>query len=140
MTRTPIAVIKLMPGQAGYYDEYSRVYLTIGNPTATIYSGTNCAQLRRSIKNGTIGLVSGSLGPNVPPVKIVEDGKGGARLVSNYEEEHKPVFTKEDVIEEKPVVEETKPVEATEETETVEETDEAAKEDKKPARRRKPAK
>ena len=134
MTRTPIAVIKLMPGQAGYYDEYSRVYLTIGNPTATIYSGTNCAQLRRSIKNGTIGLVSGSLGPNVPPVKIVEDGKGGARLVSNYEEEHKPVFAKEDVIEEKSIVEETKP------EETVEETEETAKEEKKPARRRKSAK
>ena len=39
-----IAVIRLAPGQVGYYDELSRIHLTIGNPERAIYAGTNCSQ------------------------------------------------------------------------------------------------
>lgn len=58
--RYPIATIKLAPGEAGYYDEYSRIYLSSTNPVTTIYSGTNCTQIKKSIKSGRLRLVSGS--------------------------------------------------------------------------------
>lgn len=57
--RIPIATIKLAPGEAGYYDEYSRIYLSSTRPDAVIYSGTNCTQIKRSIKSGRLRLVSG---------------------------------------------------------------------------------
>lgn len=89
--REPIAKIALAPGQVGYYDQYSRIHLTLGKPEAIIYSGTNCAQIRRSIKAGTIRLVSGTLGEQIPPLKLVKTTKG-IKLVSNAAKEHEPVF------------------------------------------------
>lgn len=61
MAKKPIAEIQLMPGQGGYYDPLSRIHLTTARPKAIVYSGTNCAQLRRSIKAGRIRLSWGSL-------------------------------------------------------------------------------
>ena len=91
--KEPIARIALAPGQVGYYDEYSRIYLTIGTPEATIYSGTNCAQIRRSIKSGRIRLLSGSLGAPVAPFRIV-DTPSGKKIVSNVKKELEPVVAK----------------------------------------------
>lgn len=137
--REPIAKIALCPGQVGYYDEYSRIHLTLGKPEAVVYSGTNCAQIRRSIKAGTIRLVSGTLGEQVPPFKIVKT-KTGAKLVSNAVKEHAPVYAQtkvEDKVETKaektPVVEETpaaEPVieEQVEETTVAEEAKEVVEE------------
>ena len=86
-----IAVVRLAPGQAGYYDELSGVYLTAGNRTAAIPSGTNCAQLRRSVRMGTIILQSGTLGGDIPEVRIMEH-EGKYYLVPNTEEVNKPVY------------------------------------------------
>lgn len=65
-----IALIRLARGQVGYYDELSRIHLTIGQPEAPIYAGTNCSQLRRSVKSGRLILVSGSLGVENTPKKV----------------------------------------------------------------------
>lgn len=86
-----IAVVRLAPGQAGYYDELSGVYLTAGKRTAAIPSGTNCAQLRRSVRMGTIILESGTLGGDIPEVRIMEH-EGKYYLVPNTEEVNKPVY------------------------------------------------
>lgn len=86
-----IAVVRLAPGQAGYYDELSGVYLTAGKRTAAIPSGTNCAQLRRSVRMGTIILQSGTLGGDIPEVRIMEH-EGKYYLVPNTEEVNKPVY------------------------------------------------
>lgn len=86
-----IAVVRLAPGQAGYYDELSGVYLTAGKRTAAIPSGTNCAQLRRSVRMGTIILQSGTLGGDIPEVRIMEH-EGKYYLVPNTEEINKPVY------------------------------------------------
>ena len=86
-----IAVVRLAPGQAGYYDELSGVYLTAGKRTAAIPSGTNCAQLRRSVRMGTIILQSGTLGGDIPEVRIMEH-EGKYYLVPNPEEVNKPVY------------------------------------------------
>lgn len=61
MTRKAIAVIALSPGEIGYYDDYSRIYLSNSSPRATIYSGTNLHQIRKSIKSGRLRLIEGSL-------------------------------------------------------------------------------
>lgn len=74
MSREIIAVIQLQPGQGGYYDDLSRIHLTIGNPRANVYAGTNCTQLRRSLKAGRLKLVTGSLGTEVPPFKLIRKG------------------------------------------------------------------
>lgn len=86
-----IAVVRLAPGQAGYYDELSGIYLTAGKKTAGVPAGTNCAQLRRSVRMGTIILQSGTLGEDVPEVRIMEH-EGKYYLVPNTEEVNKPVY------------------------------------------------
>ena len=86
-----IAVVRLAPGQAGYYDELSGIYLTAGKPVAGIPSGTNCAQLRRSVRMGTIILQSGTLGGDIPEVRIMEH-EGTYYLIPNTEEVNKPVY------------------------------------------------
>lgn len=89
-----IAVIRLAPGQAGFYDELSGIYLTAGSPVAAVPSGTNCSQLRRSLRMGTIILERGTLGGDIPEIKIVEQG-GQYFLVPNTEEVNKPIYAKE---------------------------------------------
>lgn len=93
----PIAEIKLAPGEAGYYDEYSRIYLSSTSPRAVIYPGVNCTQIKRSIRSGRLILVSG--GFDVPPkqeenkVKItpVITPDPVVEVAVNEQEEAKPV-------------------------------------------------
>lgn len=75
MSKNTIAVIQLAPGEVGYYDELSRIHLTIGHPTEAVEAGTNCTQLRHSVRSGRLRLVSGSLGAEVPPFKFVKRGE-----------------------------------------------------------------
>lgn len=77
MTRQIIAKVKLTPGQGGFFDPVSRVHLTHGSPVADIYAGTNTEGLKKALRNRTISLVSGSLGEQKSPFKLVrkEDGK-----------------------------------------------------------------
>ena len=90
MSENFIATIKLAEGQVGFYDPLSRIHLTIGNPIAYVHSGTNCAQLRRSVKSGRIRLLDGTLGAEVAPFKVVKVGNK-YKLASNKEEEMKPI-------------------------------------------------
>lgn len=62
---TVIAEIRLAPGEVGYYDDYSRIYLNSARPTAKIYAGMNTTQIRRSIRSGRLRLISGSLNPEI---------------------------------------------------------------------------
>lgn len=54
-------VIRLAPGRAGWYDEASRLHLTIANPEAEIEKGTNITNIKKSIKRHSLLLVQGSL-------------------------------------------------------------------------------
>lgn len=103
-----IATIKLAEGQVGFYDPLSRIHLSISNPIAHVISGTNCAQLRRSVKSGRIRILEGTLGGDVPPFKVVKTGNK-IKLVSNVAEEMKPVVA-EPVAENKPVMPEVKEI------------------------------
>lgn len=139
-----IAVVRLQPGQGGYYDELSRVHLTIGNPQANIYAGTNCTQLRRSVKSGRLRLISGSFGPDVPPFQLVR--RGDFYVLAHNSENHpipvktdaepvtEPVVTEQPVVAEQPGAEkpEDLPVEVEEKVEDQpEETPEAAADEQK---------
>ena len=65
---TVIAEIRLAPGEVGYYDDYSRIYLNASRPTAKIYAGMNTVQIRKSIRSGRLRLISGSLSPSAAPI------------------------------------------------------------------------
>ena len=113
MSKNTIAVVQLSPGEVGYYDELSRIHLTIGHPAEAVEAGTNCTQLRRSVKSGRLRLVSGSLGAEVPPFKFVRDG---GRYVLTKNDETAPSIVvakpKEAAAEVKAAAEENKAAEA----------------------------
>ena len=113
MSKNTIAVVQLSPGEVGYYDELSRIHLTIGHPAEAVEAGTNCTQLRRSVKSGRLRLVSGSLGAEVPPFKFVRDG---GRYVLTKNDETAPSIVvakpKEAAAEVKAAAEESKAAEA----------------------------
>ena len=69
MTREIIAEIRLAPGEVGYYDDYSRLYLSTAKPSAYIYAGMNTTQIRKSIRSGRLRLISGSLTGKPAPKK-----------------------------------------------------------------------
>ena len=91
MQKQPIAKIRLASGEVGYYDDYSRIYLSVANPEAYIYPGTNLFQIKRSIKSGRLRLIEGSLSEPVveaAEVEVPEEVK--AEEVSVPEEEIAP--------------------------------------------------
>ena len=68
-----IAEIRLAPGEVGYYDDYSRIYLNSARPVAKIYAGMNTTQIRKSIRSGRLQLISGTLDVvAAKPKQIVE--------------------------------------------------------------------
>lgn len=74
MQKQPIAKIRLASGEVGYYDDYSRIYLSVANPEAYIYPGTNLFQIKRSIKSGRLRLIEGSLSePVVEKLVVTSD-------------------------------------------------------------------
>lgn len=109
MKREIIAEVKLASGEVGYYDDYSKLYLTINKPYGVIYSGTNLTQIKRSIKSGRLKLISGKL--------FDTDKKPVVEVKPPVEEDNK----KEDQVE--TPVEEVKPEEVApvENTEVIEE-------------------
>ena len=142
MTRKAIAVIALSPGEIGYYDDYSRIYLSNSSPRATIYSGTNLYQIRKSIKSGRLRLVEGSLveGEAINN-KDIKPENTEIKPIPSIVEEKKPaieieVVKKHDVKEQIPVeqketeavnapdeqVEEIKPAKRTRKSKKLEET------------------
>ena len=61
-TKKVIAVVRLNAGQGAYYDELTRIHLTVRHPQANVYAGMNVSGLRRSVKSGRLRLVQGSFG------------------------------------------------------------------------------
>lgn len=59
---THIAVVALVPGQSGFYDDLSGIRLSLENTEAKISSGVNTVGLINAVKAGKITVVSGSLG------------------------------------------------------------------------------
>ena len=151
-----IATIRLAMGRVAYYDELTRIHLTIDNPIQEIYEGMNLTNIRKGVKNKSLTLLSGSLDVkneddknNFIPVDniksaINKEEKKVKEVKENKDtEEEKPkeVIVEEDknqepIIEEK--VEEIKPKESETESDTnTSEDGEDKKEEKKTTKRRK---
>lgn len=94
-----IAEVRLAPGEVGYYDDYSRIYLNTYRTNADIFEDTNIKQIRKSVRSGRLRLVSGSLDPQ--PQKVVETTK--AQKVTPEVKKEEPA---KKPVEEKVVVEE----------------------------------
>lgn len=142
MSNTIIAQVKLASGEVGYYDDYSRLYLTISNPIGIIYSGMNLTQIKHSVKSGRLKLISGSLyGEATKPVKVETPVKTEPVKPVKEPKKEEPVVEEvkpaEEVVEPTPVVEEEVSV-LPEVTEKATET-ETSEEEVKPKRTRKKA-
>lgn len=139
MTRKAIAVIALSPGEIGYYDDYSRIYLNNSSPRATIYSGTKLYQIRKSIKSGRLRLVEGSLvdgeaiknkdikpeNTEIKPIpSVIEEKKPAIEIEVVNEPEIKEQITQETeaVNTQDEQVEEIKPAKRTRKSKKVDET------------------
>ena len=139
MTRKAIAVIALSPGEIGYYDDYSRIYLSNSSPRATIYSGTNLYQIRKSIKSGRLRLVEGSLADGeaikskdikpenteIKPIpSVIEEKKAAVEIEAVNEPDIKEKITLETGAVNTPdeQVEEIKPAKRTRKSKKLEET------------------
>ena len=139
MARQAIAVIALAPGEIGYYDDYSRIYLNNENPKAVIYAGTNLFQIRKSIASGRLRLVQGSLSgeadakntktvevkPVITPEPVKEEVK--AEPIVEIPKEEKKVEPIAETPAEVPTEEAVEQTEVAETIETVEETEPAPK-------------
>src|SRR5690606_7590404 len=63
MKKELLGTIRLAPGEVGYFDELTRIHLTIARPTAHIYAGMNTTNIKKSVRSGGLLLVSGTLEP-----------------------------------------------------------------------------
>ena len=141
MARQAIAVIALAPGEIGYYDDYSRIYLSNESPKAVIYAGTNLFQIRKSIASGRLRVVQGSLSgevitentktvevkPIITPEPIMKEVQTETIVEAPKEEEKTEVNTIDDVPLQTSSEEIAEQAEAVETVETVEETEPAPK-------------
>lgn len=82
-TKKVIAVVRLNAGQGAYYDELTRIHLTVRHPQANVYAGMNVSGLRRSVKSGRLRLVQGSFGDEEQSFRIGYRNGQRVLIVSN---------------------------------------------------------
>ena len=76
-----MGIIRLAPGRVGFYDDLTRIHLTLSNPQKPIYEGMNTANIKKAVRSRGVQLVSGSLDPVVieqpimvkPEVKVSQE-------------------------------------------------------------------
>lgn len=61
MNENVIAIIKLAPGNVGWYDRLTSIHLTVSNPTAEVKAGMNLLNIKKAIKYRTISVINGNL-------------------------------------------------------------------------------
>ena len=77
------ATITLAPGQTGFYDELSGIYLNIEKKQTQVAENANVAGLIRGVSQGKILVVAGSLDPVTNYIKAEEDLPNYYRLIKN---------------------------------------------------------
>ena len=99
-----IATVKLAPGNVAFYDEYSKIHLTLSNPIAKVYEGMDLRRIRASVKSGTLRVLSGSLpSPVIKETKVHVATQVSAKVTEKkvveapVAKEEIPVATKEPV-------------------------------------------
>ena len=69
-----LGTIRLNSGQGGWFDELTRIHLTLGNPQADVFAGQNLSNVRKGVHAGRLSLIKGTLGPDDSPYKVVRVG------------------------------------------------------------------
>ena len=77
------ANITIAPGQAGFYDELSGIYLNMEKKQAKVAENANVSGLIRGVSQGKILVVAGSLDPVTNYIKAEEDLPNYYRLIKN---------------------------------------------------------
>ena len=72
MQREMIAIIRLAPGEVGFYDDLTAIHLTRAKPERAIFAGMNTKNLRKGVRYGRILLVSGSLSPKTKAKEVAK--------------------------------------------------------------------
>lgn len=118
------AIVRLAPGQVGFYDELTGIHLTIRKPQGEIKEGLNVSGIKTSVASGRLILVAGSLSDS-ECIKPVENCKPATPIVKveKVEEVTKPVEDRIEIVEEIPA-----PADEVKETEIVEEAVEVIEE------------
>lgn len=111
------AIIKLATGNVGFYDNLTRIHLTIASPIAKVLKGMNTTNLENGVRCKTIEVIEGSLydAIDVPEEEV--------KPIPPVEEPPK----KEESTEEEPVVKEEVEESVTEQPEKEEEVTEPKK-------------
>lgn len=102
-----IATVRLAPGVVGYYDELSRIHLTLSHPSTHIYDYMDTTKLQHSVACGTLKLVDGFLVREETSFEKVE-----TPVIPEVDEKIEEIEPKEEIKEE--VVEEIVPEEVVE--------------------------
>lgn len=94
-----IGIIKLAPGEVGFYDEISKIHLTMSRPKAEVYDYMNTAKLVRAVRGKVLMLVAGSLNAarSIEEEPVVKKEKVAAPVVE-IKEEPKAEVVKEEVV------------------------------------------
>lgn len=58
-----IGKVRLARGEVAFYDDLSRIHLTLSRPTANVLSTMNTASLRRGVQYKRLELIAGTLLP-----------------------------------------------------------------------------
>lgn len=56
-----IGIVRLGPGRVGYFDELTRIHLTLASPEKPVFNSMNTTNLKKAVKFGSLKLVSGTL-------------------------------------------------------------------------------
>lgn len=103
MARRVIAEIQLAPGQIGFYDPLTNIYLTNTYPRCVVYSGMNTTRLQASVKSKRLMLLSGSLtNPISKEADIVQPSVSKPveeETVKPIKKEEKPAINEEPITE-----------------------------------------
>jgi predicted ribosome quality control (RQC) complex YloA/Tae2 family protein len=93
-----LGLIRLAPGEVGFYDDLTRIHLTIANPERHVLAGMNTTNIKRAVRSGRLLLVSGSLDleteagkvkASVDASKKAEEAKAAAEALAKAEAEAK---------------------------------------------------
>lgn len=138
-----IGIVKLAPGEVGFYDEISKIHLTMSKPKAEVYDYMNTAKLIRAVRNKVLVLIAGSLNAaRVVNEETPAKKKSVPTLITEEVKIEEPqiVMFKEEVEEPnniQPLIEETEVLAETAEEVIQEEVVEIAQPKKKSAKKKK---
>lgn len=98
------AIIKLATGNVGFYDNLTRIHLTIASPIAKVLKGMNTTNLENGVRCKTIEVIEGSLydaidvpEEEVKPVPPVEEPPKKEELPEKEESTEEEPVVKEEV-------------------------------------------